>query len=275
MIHLKDFSSFSINESISVVKMSPTSYENETVKKLPYTNYIESNRNAFLKKLVRVAKDLKIDPRWLMHTIFHESRFDPKKTENLSGAVGLLKFFPNVLRNFVDTETGKTIKPNDVLEMTNVEQLDLVYYFYKTWFDRLRLKDPISAGDFAAITFYPDLINKKMDFELPNFLVNKNYDMLKDLADLGKINKEKYYEYVEGILNSDKEQEDTNDDFFGNFSGAFADIYNYFSKDPLEYYEELLHSIEDPSSAGNQLANKNAEIQANDLAVTQKYKEIG
>ncbi len=130
MIHLKNFKGFiQILESIRVEKLSPESYEKETVSITPYSGLIKENREAFLKKLIRISKDLKINPLWLLHTIFYESKFDPKKSDRITGSVGLLSFRPEVLKNFIDTETGNNYSAKDLIQLENTDQLDLIFFF--------------------------------------------------------------------------------------------------------------------------------------------------
>ncbi len=247
MIHLKDFNSFFVlTESISVEKIIPDSYEKETVVSLPYINLIEDNRQPFLKKLVRVSKDLGIEPIWLLHVIFNESKFDTKKKDNLTKGVGLLSFLPQVISNFVNLETGKNYTSNDVLQMSNTEQLDLIKAFYKSWFEKMKLNRPIIPGDFASLTFYPGVIKKDWDWEFPSYVIGKNPDLFKSFATEGKTKKD-YYNYIEKILNSKNEYKDANSNLLGNFSGAIADPSTYEMKKPLEFYKDLLMTIEDPS----------------------------
>jgi len=263
LVHLKSFSSFhSISESIRIEKIDPVTYENETVTSLPYLNYIKDNRQDFLKKLVRTAKDLNINPLWLMHTIFHESRFDPKKSASVSKACGLLSFFPKVLKDFIDPETGRNLTPNDIIEMTNVEQLDVILSFYKAWIESMQIKDPIRPGDFSAITFYPSLIKMKMTWEFPQYVIDKNSDMFKSFE--GKTKKD-YYDYIESVLNSSEEHKDSDDSLLGDFSGAFAEPDSYLAKDPLEFYGDLVSETEDPSLSQN--------VQKYDIEETEKSKQ--
>jgi hypothetical protein len=98
----------------------------ETVVSLPYLDHIKENRQEFLKKLVTISKDLGINPIWLLHTIFHESGFDSKKADRSTGSVGILSFYPEVLKNMINPETGKNYTPQDVLQLSNLDQLDLV-----------------------------------------------------------------------------------------------------------------------------------------------------
>lgn len=264
--HLRNFQNF-LNESIRVEKVDPASYQDETVTALPYMNLIEDNRQAFLKKIVRISEDLGINPLWLMHTIFHESRFDPKKKDNMSGAVGLLSFLPTVLNNFIDTESGKTLTSNDVLQMSNLEQLDIIRSFYKTWFERMGLKKPIVGGDFAAITFYPAIIKKDWEWEFPDYVVEKNSQTFKAFPSNGGRTKKDYYEYIDQVFKNEKEHDDTNNYLLGNFTGAIAEPGSYENKKPLEYYRELLTDIEDP------VLSQQSKAQLQDQQETEKFKQ--
>jgi hypothetical protein len=263
--HLRDFKNF-INESIRIDKVDPASYQDETVTALPYSKLIDENRQAFLKKIVRISDDLGIEPLWLMHTIFHESEFDPKKKDRMSGAVGLLSFMPLVIQKFIDTESGKILTPNEVLQMSNIDQLDIIRSFYKTWFGRMNLKKPIVAGDFAAITFYPAVIKKDWEWEFPDYIVEKNNQMFKSFPSGGKSKKD-YYEYIDQVFKNDKEYDDSNDRLLGNFTGAIAEPGEYENKKPLEYYRELLTSIEDP------VLSQQSKAQLQDQEETEKFKQ--
>lgn len=264
--HIRSFHNF-LNESIRVDKMDPVSYADETVTALPYTNLIESNRQSFLKKIVRISEDLGINPIWLMHTIFHESRFDPKKKDNMSGAVGLLSFLPIVLSNFINTDTGKIITSNDVLQMTNLEQLDLVKSFYETWFDRMKVQKPVVAGDFAAITFYPAVIKKDWEWKFPDYVIEKNNKTFKSFPSDGGKTKKDYYEYIDQVFSNEEEYDDTNNYLLGNFTGAIAEPGSYKNKKPLEYYQELLTSIEDP------ILSQQSQAQYQDQQSTERFKQ--
>ena len=265
--HLKDFKNFSLFESIRIEKMDPSTYEKETVTTLPYVNKIEENRQLFLKKLCKIAEDLDIKPEWLLHTIFHESRFDSKYKDQMSRAVGLISFLPSILKIFINDETGKIITSNDVIEMSNIDQLDLVEAFYKMWFEKMKLKSPIIAGDFAALTFYPAVIQKDWSWEFPDYVVDLNIEMFKKFpSGVGRTKKD-YYDYIDMILNNNTEQDEDNDYIQGNFGGAFAEPGAYSNKKPLEFYKDLLFSIQDPS--------QNQDLQAQDVENTEKSKQIG
>lgn len=265
--HLKDFKNFSLFETVRIEKMNPSTYEKETVTTLPYVNKIEENRQLFLKKLCKISEELDIKPEWLLHTIFHESRFDPKYRDQMSRAVGLISFLPSILKIFINDETGKTITPNDVLQMSNIDQLDLVIAFYKMWFEKMKLKSPIIAGDFAAITFYPAVIKKDWSWEFPDYVVDLNIEMFNKFpSGVGRTKKD-YYDYIDLVLNNNTEQDDDNDYILGNFGGAFAEPGVYSNKKPLEFYKDLLFAIQDPA--------QNQELQAQDIENTEKSKQIG
>lgn len=263
--HLKDFRSFSLFEGTKVDKIDSSSYNKETVTQLPYTGYIKDNRNKFLKKLIRISKDLNIKPEWLLHTIFHESRFDPKCKDNISGAVGLLAFMPETLKKYINDETGKSYTPNEVLEMSNIDQLDLIKTFYKSWFDEMNLKEDISPGDFASITFYPETIRKDWKWKFPEYVIDKNIEMFKKFEGDEKTKKE-YYGYIESILDNDYEQNDENNYILGNFTGAFADPSSYREKKPLEYYRGVLDLVENPLMTQG--------IQQIDIDSTERGKQV-
>jgi hypothetical protein len=266
MIHLKYFHKFNtINEATKVDKVDPVSYDNETVLSLPYTDLIEENRQSFLKKLVRISKDLAINPLWLLHTIFHESEFDPKKSDRISGAVGLISFLPEVIKNFIDEETGKSYTPNDILEMTNTEQLDIVKAFYSHWMERSKIKRPVSAGDFASLTFYPETINKDWEWEFPEFIVEKNPGLFKSFPSDGAKTKKEYYSYIDQMLNSEDAYDEDNSKFLGNFTGAILNPRSYEAKKPLEVYIDLIGSMEDPILNQELQAQSREDVKKNQI----------
>jgi hypothetical protein len=266
MIHLKNFNNFSvISEGISVERIPKVAYENETVLALPYSNLIEDNRQSFLKKLVRVSKDLGIKTLWLLHVIFNESKFDPRNKNKITRGVGLLSFLPQVISSFIDLETGKNYTTNDVLEMSNLQQLNLVKSFYQAWIQKMKLKSPIIPGDFAALTFYPDVIKKDWSWEFPDYVIVKNPDLFNGFSTEGKTKKD-YYNYIEKIFNNNTEYLDSDLKFLGNFSGAMVDPSINLSKNPLEFYKELLMSIEDPSL--------NQKLDNEETKETEKNKQI-
>ena len=78
---------------------------------------------AFITKIKLISDSLKIRFPWLVGIMHHESRFNPKALNGIN-AVGLIQFLPATARG-LRTTTSK------LYNMTNVEQLDYVYKFYK------------------------------------------------------------------------------------------------------------------------------------------------
>lgn len=245
--------------------MDPSFYEKETVSSLPYSKYMVENRNAFLKKLVKISEDLGIQPIWLLHTIFHNSKFDSGKIDRQTGAVGILSFFPEVVKEFIDTETGKNITSNDIIEMSNIDQLDLVHSIYKSWIDNLSLDKPLIAGDFAALTFYPAVIKKDWEWEFPDYIMEKNRDMFNNFPIPGDKTKKNYYDYIDQIFRNEDEFTDVNDSILGQLRGVFVSPGLFRTKKPLEYYKNLVELKEDPYME--------KEIQKQDTESTETHKQ--
>ena len=247
MKHLKGFRSFSILETIRIDRIEPGSFETQTVTSMPYVNYIKENRYSFLKKLIVVCKNLGINPMWLMHTIFHESGFDPKKYDRKTGAVGLLSFSPEVVKTFLDPQTGKNLTKDDILNMSNLDQLDLINSFYQASFRKYGIKSPIEPGDFASLTFYPFVVGKKESWEFPDVVVQTNKPMFDEFPSVPGKTKKNYYEYIDSLFNNKEEFDGAKSYLFGSFSGAFIDPSITLELKPEEYYRELLNKIDDPS----------------------------
>ena len=115
--------------------------------------------------------------------------------------------------------------------------------------------------------------NKKFKFVVNSF--GRHISMLKQVriiemfkkfpSGVGRTKKD-YYDYIDLVLNN-AEQDDDNDYILGNFGGAFAEPGAYSNKKPLEFYKDLLFSIQDPS--------QNQDLQAQDVENTEKSKQIG
>jgi hypothetical protein len=130
----------------------------------------------------------------------------------------------------------------------------------------MNLKDEIAPGDFAAITFYPEVIRKDWKWEFPKYVIDKNIETFKAFPEDSKKTKKDYYNYIESIFDYDYEQDDENNYILGNFTGAFADPASYREKKPLEYYRGVLDSVENPLMTQG--------IQQVDLESTEKGKQV-
>ena len=272
MNHLKSFNSYFINESVDIEKMEFEAYDNITVTKMPYASYIEDNRTPFLKKITAIAKDLGINPIWLMHTINFYSEFDPRKTDNIAGTVGLITFGPDVAKLLINQDTGKTLITNDIYNMDNIAQLDLVKTYYQMWFNKLKIKSP-KAGDFAAVTFYPAVINKKEDWVFPDYVINRNIDLFNEIGTDLERTKKNYYDYMERILNSEKEFKDKEGIELGYMTGAIMNPYDYDIKDADDFYADLTYAMEDPISRNSEGEEKEDDKRDEDPN-TEKSKQV-
>lgn len=119
---------------------------------LVFENLVKENKEAFLEKVKQVSDRLGINPNWLMLVMYMESNINHRAVNPMGGATGLIQFMP-----FVATGLGTTVQ--QLLNMTNVKQLDYVELYFK------RFKKYITSfTDLYLITFYPvALIQKKPD----------------------------------------------------------------------------------------------------------------
>lgn len=122
---------------------------------LLFEEKIPANRPAFAAKVREIASKLGVDPNWLMGTMYFESRLLPT-AHNPSGATGLIQFMPSTARDLGTTTAA-------LAKLSNVEQLDYVYKYFKpaagtlkTWFD------------LYLWVFYPAAIGKPDNYELGN-----------------------------------------------------------------------------------------------------------
>ena len=91
---------------------------------------------AFRAELVRVGERLDIDPNFIAAVMAAESGFDPKATNPVGGATGLIQFMPATARLYGTTTDA-------IRRMSDVEQLTLVERFYAT--HRGRINSPAAA----------------------------------------------------------------------------------------------------------------------------------
>ena len=83
----------------------------------------DAQHAAFVAKVMEVADSLDIHFSWLVGIMHHESRLN-HKARNSIGAVGLIQFLPVTARG-LGTSTYR------LRQMTDIEQLEYVYRFYK------------------------------------------------------------------------------------------------------------------------------------------------
>jgi len=83
----------------------------------------DAQHEAFVAKVMEVSDSLGIHFSWLVGIMHHESRLN-HKARNSIGAVGLIQFLPGTARG-LGTSTHR------LHQMSDVQQLDYVYKFYK------------------------------------------------------------------------------------------------------------------------------------------------
>jgi len=129
---------------------------------LIFESYVPiSYRAAFIAKVNTVAKNLGINPNWLMTIMYFESArtFSPSKWNARKTYVGLIQF-----GKIAATDLGTSTKA--LSQMTAVRQLDYVEKYYKMWFRYLRISAVNSFVDFYLITLFPSKVNKGLHAEI-------------------------------------------------------------------------------------------------------------
>lgn len=107
-----------------------------------YITKVKQNTQAFAQKVDEIAKKLQVQPDWLMLVMNSESRLN-HRIQNPIGATGLIQFMPDTARSLGTT-------PEELVDMSNVEQLDYVYKYYKPYAGKIK-----SYYDLYLITFFP------------------------------------------------------------------------------------------------------------------------
>lgn len=119
-----------------------------------FEQYVTTNKQAFLAKVKEVSKKLLIEPDWLMAVMYKESRINPQAVNPNGGATGLIQFMPATAKSLGTSTTA-------LKNMSNVEQLDYVYKYYKPYITKLN-----SYPDLYMATFFPAALGKPNDYVL-------------------------------------------------------------------------------------------------------------
>lgn len=126
---------------------------------LIFEDKVKENKAAFLAKVVDVSKKLEIDPNWLMAVMNSESGLS-SRIQNTSYpvgggyATGLIQFIPSSAKALGTTTEA-------LRNMSNVDQLDYVYKYFKPYKDKI-----LSYIDLYMVTFFPVAVGKKDDYVL-------------------------------------------------------------------------------------------------------------
>jgi len=113
-----------------------------------FPTYVTSNQQAFYAKLNSIAKSLKTDANLLECVMWLESKLKPNAVNPNGGATGLIQFMPSTALN-LGTTTAQ------LRTMSNVQQLDYVYQYFKPYTGRLA-----TFADVYGVTFFPAMIGK-------------------------------------------------------------------------------------------------------------------
>lgn len=196
MRHIYNFNQFELlNEGIEVEKIGQENFSNETVPSLPFSSVIKDDKEKFLKKLTYISKQLGVKPEWFMLVIQQESGFNPQAVNSNGGATGLIQFMPRTIKEYeID---GKSLSTDDLMKMSALDQLDIVYSYYKQGMKIAGLQKIEKPGDFFAITFWPALVKLPDTYVFPDYVVEANKGLF---AKIGGTTKKDYYNYYDKLL---------------------------------------------------------------------------
>lgn len=154
---------------------------------LLFENYVKTNKSQFTEKVRSISEKLFIDPNWLMAVMYKESGLNHRAVNSKGGATGLIQFMPSTA-NSLGTTTAM------LLNMSNVEQLDYVYKYFKPYAGRI-----LSYPDMYLITFFPAALSKPIDYifqtnKLPASVVAR-FNPAIDLNKNGEITMNEFIQY--------------------------------------------------------------------------------
>lgn len=89
-----------------------------------FENNVRENKNAFISEVRRIASLLRFNPDWLMAIMMHESGLNHRAMNSI-GCIGLIQFCPG------GGLTMFGLSAQAMANMTNVQQLQYVYNFFK------------------------------------------------------------------------------------------------------------------------------------------------
>lgn len=117
-----------------------------------FESYVTENKAEFLDKVKSISSKLLIEPDWLMAVMYKESRLNHRAVNSNGGATGLIQFMPATAKGLGTTTAA-------LRAMSNVEQLDWVYKYYKPYITKLN-----SYPDLYLATFFPAALGKADDW---------------------------------------------------------------------------------------------------------------
>jgi hypothetical protein len=126
---------------------------------LIFIDKVKTNKAEFEAKVIDIAAKLDINPNWLMLVMNSESGINEKARNTkypVQGgyATGLIQFIPS-------TAKGLGTTTDALYNMSNVEQLDYVYKYFKPYRDKIE-----SFVDLYMVTFFPIAVGKPSNWVL-------------------------------------------------------------------------------------------------------------
>jgi len=117
---------------------------------LIHEEIVYTNKAEFLQKVRDISTVLGVDPNWLMHVMWSESRLNPQAVNPITGATGLIQFMPATAASL-----GTSLEA--LKNMSNVQQLDYVLKYLKPY--RFKIQSYI---DLYFAVFFPLAIGKPL-----------------------------------------------------------------------------------------------------------------
>ena len=117
---------------------------------LIFENLVTENKEAFIAKVKAISSKLQINPNDLMCVMWLESKINSHIVNPNGGATGLIQFMPTTAKSAPLNTTTEKLR-----NMSNVEQLDYVYKYFKKYTGKIK--------DFTTlymIVFYPVSVGK-------------------------------------------------------------------------------------------------------------------
>ena len=141
-----------------------------------YDYLVKENKAEFLAKVASIATKLGIIPDWLMIVMKVESSLNHRAENPMSGATGLIQFMPA-------TASGLGTSTTSLKQMSNVDQLEYVYRYFKPYAGRLH-----DITDLYTVTFFPRALGKPDNYVLQTDTLsagtiaaqNRPYDINRD-----------------------------------------------------------------------------------------------
>jgi len=168
------------------------------------TDYIKTNKDAFIAKVQNISDALGIIPDWLMVVMYMESGLNEKAvnyqkgdsadpyTRSANRATGLIQFMPS-------TAAGLGVTTQQLYQMSNVDQLDYVYEYFSGYAGDLH-----SVYDLYLVTFFPAALGESDDWVIHSNSLSAatiaRYNTGIDLNKDSQITVGEFKQYIDNLL---------------------------------------------------------------------------